>query len=121
MSGDAGVPDSRLIGTFSCDPRLNITSVNGRIIDYLDCLPSELKGHGWRPFIPPADFPVTEQMVHHLNAGLAGAYDIRAQARCGEPILHLRIRTLLVRSADALTVRGVLDLRHTESRRKIVG
>ena len=120
MSGDAGAPD-RLIGTFGCDPTLNITSVNGQIVDLLDCLPSELKGHGWRPFIPPDDVPVTQQMAHDLHAGLAGAYDIRAQARCGEPILYLRIRTLLVRSADALSVRGVLDLRHTESRRKIVG
>lgn len=121
MCGAAAERESKLIGTFACDPTLNIIAVTGEITDYLDCLPAELKGYGWHPFITPADFAVTERMARDLFAGQVGSYPIRAQARLGEPILHLDIRTLLVRSNHLITVRGVLDLKHTESRRKIVG
>ena len=56
-----------------------------------------------------------------LEMGRAGMYDLRAQSRCGDPILHLRIRTLMLQSSGKPpTVRGVLDLRHAESRRTIV-
>lgn len=100
---------------------MNITAVRGEISERLDCLPSELQGYGWEPFIPPADFDVTRQMAMDLQLGRAGFYNIRAQARCGDPVLHMRIRTFMLRSAGQLpSVRGVLDLVHAESRRTIV-
>jgi hypothetical protein len=113
--------DSTVIGTFSCNASLNIVSVRGEITDRLDCLPSELKGYGWQPFVQRADLGVTARMAGELQAGRVGQYDLRAQARTGEPILYIRIRTLIARSmAGDLTVHGALDLLHTESRRTIV-
>jgi hypothetical protein len=116
-----GAPaDGKLIGMFACDASLNIASVKGEITDRLDCLPSELKGYGWQPFVQPADFGVTLMMAGELQAGRAGQYDLRAQARTGDPILHIRIRTFIVRSKiGEPTVHGTLDLRHSESRRTI--
>jgi hypothetical protein len=119
--GGAAVPDRAIIGTFDCSASLNITSVRGEITDRLDCLPSELQGYGWQPFVQPADIDVTRQMAMDLQTGRLGFYHLRAQARCGDPILHLRIRTLMLRSAGQLpVVRGVLDLVHSESRRTIL-
>jgi hypothetical protein len=119
--GGAAVPDPSVIGTFECNAALNITAVHGEISERLDCLPSELQGYGWEPFIPPADFGITRQMAMDLQSGQAGFYTIRAQAKCGDPVLHLRIRTLMLRSAGQVTlVHGVLDLLHAESRRTIV-
>jgi hypothetical protein len=95
--------------------------VQGEILERLDCVPAELEGYGWQPFVRPADLDVTRQMAHDLQTGRGGLYDIRAQARCGDPILYLRIRTLLIASSGpAPAVRGVLDLRHAESRRSIM-
>ncbi len=119
--GGAAVPDRSVIGTFECNAALNITAVHGEISERLDCLPSELQGYGWEPFIPPADFHITRQMAMDLQIGRAGFYALRAQARCGDPVLHLRIRTYMLRSAGELpVVRGVLDLLHAESRRTIL-
>ena len=119
--GGAAVPDRGAIGTFECSASLNITSVQGEITDRLDCLPSELQGYGWQPFLPPADLDITRHMAMDLQMGKAGFYKIRAQAKCGDPVLHLRIRTYMLMSADqAPIVRGVLDLLHEESRRTIV-
>ena len=112
--------DSTLIGTFSCNASLNIVSVRGEITERLDCLPSELKGYGWQPFVQSTDLDVTARMAGELQAGRVGQYDLRAQARTGEPILYIRIRTLIARSkAGDPTVHGALDLLHTESRRTI--
>jgi hypothetical protein len=80
----------------------------------------ELQGHGWQPFVARDDYDVTRLMVKDLQAGKAGSYEIRAQARCGEPILYLRVRTLLARSGvHAPAIFGALDLLHTETRRTI--
>jgi len=119
--GGAAVPDRAIIGTFECNASLNITLVRGEITERLDCLPGELEGYGWQPFLPPADLDITRQMAIDLQVGRAGFYKLRAQARCGDPILHLQIRTLMLRSAgQAPLVHGVLDLLHQESRRTIV-
>lgn len=121
MCGGGAAAEGALIGTFSCDPSLTITSVKGEITERLDCLPSELQGHGWQPFLEPADFDVTRCMARDLGASRVGAYALRAQARCGDPVLHLRIRTFIMRSGPhAPTVYGVLDLRHSESRRTLL-
>jgi hypothetical protein len=113
--------DGALVGRFGCDPSLNITSVTGDIVEKLDCLPSELEGYGWQPFVHPADVDVTRRMAVELQTGIAGRYDLRAQARCGEPVLHLRIRTFVVRSGlHVPEVYGVLNLRQVESRRTVV-
>ena len=95
--------------------------MKGEISERLDCLPSELEGYGWQPFLPPADLDVTRQMAIDLQMGRAGFYHLRAQARCGDPVLHLRIRTFMIRAAGQLPlVHGVLDLVHEESRRTLV-
>jgi hypothetical protein len=121
MCGGGAAHEGALIGTFSCDPSLTITSVKGEITERLDCLPSELQGHGWQPFVEPTDFDVTRLMARDLQAGQVGAYDLRAQARRGEPVLHLRIRTFITRSRlHVPTICGVLDLRHSESRRTLL-
>jgi hypothetical protein len=70
--------------------------------------------------VQPADFEITRRMAMDLSMGRAGFYDLRASARSGEPILHLRIRTYMLRSGvEPPSIHGVLDLRHAESRRTI--
>jgi hypothetical protein len=94
--------------------------VKGEILDRLDCLPSELQGHGWQPFVAPADYEVTRRMAQALQMGRAGTYDVRAQSRIGDPILYIRVRTLVLLSgSDRPGIYGALDLLHSESRRTI--
>jgi hypothetical protein len=110
-----------LVGSFGSDPFLNIRYVKGDIVERLDCLPVDLQGHGWQPFVSRHDYDVTRRMVHDLQAGKTGSYEIRAQARCAEPILYVRIRTLLVRSGvQPPAIFGALDLLHAEPRRSIM-
>jgi hypothetical protein len=118
VCGGAAARDDALVGTFLCDPRLNIASVTGEIIERLDCLPAELQGQGWHPFVEPADFDVTRTMGLDLHTGRGGVYDLRARARTGDPILYLQIRTLIIRTGSQPSlVRGVIDLRYSERRR----
>jgi PAS domain-containing protein len=114
-------PSREVIGRFAVGAALNIQQVSGSIIEYLDCDPVELQGYGWRPFLHPDDRDEIAQMAEELHYSQAGAYECRAQARCGEPILHLRIRTLIVQAVGLPpAAKGVIDLRAVESRRTIL-
>jgi len=121
LCGGGAARNGALIGSFGSDPFLNIRYVRGEIVERLDCLPVELQGHGWQPFVARESYDVTRVMVQDLLAGQPGRYDIRAQARCGEPVLYVRIRTLVARSSGhAPGVFGALDLLHADSRRTII-
>jgi hypothetical protein len=121
MCGGAAAHDTTLIGFFRTDPFLHITSIRGEILERLDCLPSDLQGHGWEPFVAQDDFDVTRRMAKELQAGRTGTYDLRALTRHPEPVLHVRIRTFVVRSGiHVATIHGVLDLLHSEPRRTIL-
>jgi PAS domain-containing protein len=113
--------NSALIGTFDCGVSLAIEHINGTIAEYLDCEPGELQGYGWRPFLHPDDRTVIFEMAQALQAGRAGSYDCRAQARRGEPVLHLRVRTLVLQQQGYPSgAEGLIDLLDVESRRAIV-
>jgi hypothetical protein len=121
VPGGSAAPVKSLIGTFVCGVSLAIQNITGSISEYLDCTPSDLEEYGWRPFLHPHDRDVIFRMAQELQIGRAGSYDCRAQARVGEPILHIRVRTLAV-SENGLPcgAEGMIDLRHVESRRTIV-
>jgi hypothetical protein len=60
-------------------------------------------------------------MAQELQAGRAGTYDLRALSRYPDPVLHIRIRTFVVRSGlHMVNIHGVLDLLHSEPRRTIL-
>jgi hypothetical protein len=109
------------IGRFAVDGSLNLQRVSGAITHYLGCEPADLLGFGWRPFLVRPDQPDLARMAGDVGVARAGRYDLVAQARVGDPILHLRLRTYLVRSAGAPPeAGGRIDLRHVELRRAIV-
>jgi PAS domain-containing protein len=110
-----------LIGTFACGVSLQLERISGTIGEYLQCDPADLEGHGWQPFLHPDDRMVVFQLAQDLQAGRAGCYDCRAQARTGDPVLHLRVRTLVVQQhGDPTGAEGLIDLAHVEPRRAIV-
>jgi hypothetical protein len=121
VHGRQADPSSDVIGRFAVGAALNIQEVNGVITDYLDCDPLDLQGYGWRPFLHPDDRDAVAQMGQELHYRLAGTYDCRAQGRAGEPILHLRIRTLIVQAAGKPPAsKGIIYLRALEPRRAIL-
>ena len=121
LLGGRRVRNDTLIATFACAVSLQLEHITGTIGEYLDCEHSELQGHGWRPFLHPDDRMVTFQLAQDLQAGRAGCYALRAQARTGDPVLHLRVRTLVVQQhGDPTGAEGLIDLAHVEPRRAIV-
>jgi hypothetical protein len=121
LCGGQASRNSALIGTFGCGVSLAVEHLTGTIGEYLDCAPSELLGHGWRPFLHPDDRSVVFQVAQELQAGRAGSYVCRAQARTADPVLHVRLRTFVVRQHGYPSgAEGLIDLLHLESRRTIV-
>ena len=104
------------IGIFRCDSTLNVARIDGDIAERLDCDRRDLEVYGWKPYVHSDSQYAIREMAVELAAGCAGRYELQAVSRSRER-LHLRIRTFLVRSGEALSVGGAVDILHWSSPR----